>query len=218
MPARSPVIEFPCGRLASRDLADALRAAATLRLFDRGEFVVHQGDDPDFLGVVLSGRVKVVKHAPNGREVILHLLGPGTVFGVVPALDGQPYPASVVAVEPSEVGRVSTPRFLAILRSEPDLMVGMLRGFGQRMRAVAHAVVSAVTTEVPARLAANLLDAAAGTDEVRMTRQELADLCGTTVETAIRVTRGWQREGIVALSRGRIEIKDRARLQALAGR
>lgn len=218
MPARSPVIEFPCGRIASRDLADALRAAATSRSFGRGEFVVHQGDDPDFLGVVLRGRVKVVQHARNGREVILHFLGPGTVFGVIPALDGEPYPASVVAVEPSEVGRVPTPRFLAILRSDPDLMVEVLRGFGRRMRAVTHAVVSAVTTEVPARLAAGLLDTAGGTDVLRITRQELADLCGTTVETAIRVTREWERQGIVALSRGRIEIKDRARLQAAAGR
>lgn len=218
MPARSPVIEFPCGRLASRDLAETLRAAATPRSFERGEFIVHQGDGPDFLGVVLGGRVKVVKHAPNGREVILHLLGPGTVFGVVPALDGEPYPASVVAVEPSEVGRVPTPRFLAILRANPDMTVDLLRGLGRRMRAVTRAVVSAVTAEVPARLAAALLDAAAGADAVRMTRQELADLCGTTVETAIRVTRRWQREGVLALSRGRIEIKDRARLRALAGR
>ncbi len=218
MPARSPAIEFPCGRLASPDLAETLRAAATSRSYERGEFIVHQGDDPDFLGIVLGGRVKVVKHAPNGREVILHLLGPGAVFGVVPALDGEPYPASVVAMERSEVGRVPTSRFVEILRATPDMTVELLRGFGRRMRAVTRAVVSTVTAEVPARLAATLLAADPGTGEVRMTRQELADLCGTTVETAIRVTRRWQREGVVALSRGRIEIRDRARLRALAGR
>ncbi len=218
MGAPTSIVEFPCGRFASRRLVESLQTAAVPRSYARGEFIVHEGDAPDFLGVVLGGRVKVVKHAQTGREVILHLLGPGSVFGVVPVLDGQPYPASVVAVDDSEVGRVAAPKFLALLRSEPALASELLAGLGRRVRALSRAVVALISTEVSARLASALLEAAGEAGVARITRQELADLSGTTVETAIRVTRQWEREGLVALSRGRIQVRDRTRLTEVAGR
>lgn len=211
--------DAPCGELAGPSLMDALRRVAVVRPFERGAVLVREGDPPAFLGVVLAGRVKVTKAGAAGREVILHVMGPGKAFGVVPVLDGEPYPASVVAVEEGRFGRVDAAIFSRLLIADPRLALDVLRSFGRRLRLLAHVTQQASTSPVEARLASRLGELAAaqppGTP-VRVTRQELADLAGTTVETAIRVTRAWERDGIVALARGRIAIVEPEVLKTLA--
>ncbi len=206
-----------CGHLGGPALARALAEAARPHPFKRGDFIAREGDPPDRMGIVLSGRVKIVKHAPNGREVILRVLGPGQAFGVVPVLDRAPYPASVVMLEDGEVGRVDAPRFEAVLRTHPDLALEMMRAFSGRLRKLSQAVGESHTAPVRSRLAARLMDLAGDQRVVVVTRQELADLAGTTVETAIRTTRAWEQDGLVRLARGRIELLDPLALVHEAG-
>jgi CRP-like cAMP-binding protein len=219
MPAPSRPVEVPCGELVGPSLIAALRAVASPRPFARGDALAREGDPPAFLGLVIEGRVKVVKAGAAGREVILHVMDPGKSFGIVPVLDGEPYPASVIAVEDGRWGRVDADRFAAVLLAEPRMALDVLRSFGRRLRRLAHVMQQASTAPVEARVASRLMELAAplpaGAD-VRVTRQELADLAGTTVETAIRVTRAWEAEGLVALSRGRIAIRNPRGLRARA--
>ncbi|MBM4397368.1 MAG: Crp/Fnr family transcriptional regulator [Deltaproteobacteria bacterium] len=219
MPAPPRPSDAPCGELAGPSLIAALRKVAIARPFARGDVLVREGDPPAFLGLVLEGRVKIVKSGAGGREVILHVMGPDKSFGIVPVLDGEPYPASAVAVEDGRWGRVDAERFAAVLVAEPRIALDVLRSFGRRLRRLAHVTQQAATTPVEARIASRLVELSAplppGAD-VRVTRQELADLAGTTVETAIRVTRAWEQAGIVALSRGRIAIRDPRGLRARA--
>ena len=210
--------DVPCGSLGSPALLEALRPRATRHDVKRGEVLVRQGDPPDFLGIVLAGRVKVVKTSPDGRELIVHVVGPDKSFGIVPVLDGAPYPATVEAVEDATWGRVEAATFLEVLGQDAALALHVLRTFGGRLRRMADAMLQASTAHVANRLADRLLDLAGPGTEVQVTRQELADLAGTTVETAIRVTKAWEREGLVALSRGHITIRQREALALVAGR
>jgi CRP/FNR family transcriptional regulator len=205
------------GAPAGSPLGRRLAEVAVPKRLQRGDFFVHEGDPPDVLGVVLSGRVKVVTHAASGRDVILHVLGPGQVFGVVPVLDRRPYPASVIAVDDVEIGRVDATGFEGLLRRDPDLALSLLRTFAGRLRGLSAVMGVANTGDAGSRLAARLLDQAGAGTVAAITRQELADLAGTTVETAIRATRAWEREGVLRLSRGRIEIRDRRALGIRAG-
>ena len=187
--APPPPSEPPCGHLAGQALFDALRAVTPARPFARGDRLAAEGDPPAFLGLVLSGRVKIVKAGEGGRDLILHVVGEGKAFGIVPVLDGEPYPASVQAVEDGTWSRVEAARFFEVLGRDPRMALDVLRNFGRRLRRLAAMTQQASTTPVPVRLAARLRELAAGAAEVAVTRQELADLAGTTVETAIRVTK-----------------------------
>lgn len=212
-----PLVDFACGDIGSEEFSHALKGLAELRTYSRGDFIVHEGDEPRCLGIVISGRVKVFKTAANGREVILHLLRPKSLFGVIPVLDGGPYPASVVAMEDSEVGLISRHRFLHLLLERPEFALTLLQSFSRRLRGLTDSLVSSVASAVAARLAAKVLELAGTGRAVHITRQELADMVGTTVETAIRVTRAWEQAEIVRLSRGRIEVLSPCALKEIAG-
>lgn len=208
---------WPCGSVACGAVAQALRDAAEPIAFARGDWLVRQGDAPSEVGLVLSGRVKVVCHSEAGRPIIVKMLGPGEVFGAIPVLDGRKYPAGIEGQEPGEYGRVSAEAFQAILASQPTLAMQMLRSLSSRTRALTAAMVDQSAYEVDVRLARRLLEAARDTGVALLTRQELADLTGTTVETAIRITRRWEKAGLVQLSRGQIAVRCAADLRRIAG-
>lgn len=205
-----------CSGHACAQLRDALRKAAVPQTFRRGDVIVHQGDPPAFVGLVLEGRVKVVSHSAGGRDVTLEVLAEGQLFGLIPVLDGAPYPTAVVGVEDGVVGRVAAARFEGVLREEPGAALHLLRSLSARTRRLTEALTERCTADVQARLAHKLLDLAAGERTVAVTRQELAELAGTTVETAIRTTRRWERDQLVRLGRGCLSIEDPPGLARIA--
>jgi len=213
--ARSLEGQVPCGRLASPSLQQLLRALGETRPFQRGERLVEEGDPPAHLGLVLDGQVRIVRLGAGGRDLTLHRAGPGQAFGLIPALDRAPYPASVEGLVPGHWCRVESRRFLEALQQHPDLALEALTGFGQRIRHLVTVSQENSLARVPCRIAARLLEAAGTDGEAIITRQELADLAGTTVETAIRTTRQWEKLGWVRLHRGRITLLDPGALASL---
>ncbi|HOU54331.1 MAG TPA: Crp/Fnr family transcriptional regulator [Myxococcota bacterium] len=207
---------LPCGQLTSPALLRLLLEIGEDRSFRRGERLVEEGDPPALLGVVREGRVRIARLGADGRDLTLHVVGPGEAFGIIPALDGAPYPASVEAMTDGRWSRVWSRRFLEALRGDSNLALEALRTFGGRIRHLIAVGHENAMTPVPNRLASRLLEMAVQEVEVRLTRRELADLAGTTVETAIRITRQWERQGWVSLARGRITIRNREALASLA--
>jgi CRP-like cAMP-binding protein len=199
---------WPCGSIACGAIAQALHEAAQPLAYARGDWLVRQGDAPTAVGLVLSGRVKVVCQTDAGRSIIVKLLGPGEVFGTIPVLDGRCYPAGIEGQEPGVYGRVSAEAFQEILANQPGLAMQMLRSLSSRTRELTAAMVDQSAFEVDVRLARRLLEVAGSDAVAQVTRQELADLTGTTVETAIRITRRWQQSGLVQLSRGQIVLRN----------
>ena len=189
------------------------------------EYVFMEGDPAHWLYVVKTGRVKIVRQSRAGRDVVLELLGPGEVFGGVAVIEQRPYPASAQAMEASTVIRIPAPTILALSERHPSLIREMALMIGRRLRAAHDSVKSLAVDPVEARLAARLLRLAEsdGTRGPRglalpfhLTRQSLADMTGTTVETTIRVVSRWLKEGLVEDVDGRLVIRDVEALRAVA--
>ena len=159
-----------------------------------------EGDAARWLYVVKSGHVKIVRQSRAGKDVVLDLLGPGEIFGGVAVIERRPYPASAVASEASVVLKIPAEPMIAVAERYPAFIREMALMIGRRLRDAHDSVKALAVDPVEARLAATLLRLA-GREGVpagrgmrlpyHLTRQSLADMSGTTVETAIRILGRW---------------------------
>ena len=208
--------------------ARELTALATVTRGDRyraREFVFMEGEPADWFCVVRSGRVKILRASRGGKEVVLELLGPGEPFGGVAVIERRPYPASAQATEASVVLKIPREPIIALSERHPGLIREMALMIGRRLRAAHESVRSLAGDPVEARLAAALLRLAerdgtrgpAGiTLPFTLTRQSLADMTGTTVETTIRIMSRWQKDRLVGDESGRLVLLDPSALREIA--
>jgi CRP/FNR family transcriptional regulator len=212
--------------LPARDLA-ALAAAARDTAYAAREYVFLEGEPATSFCLVKQGHVKIVRHAKTGKDVVLELLGPGEAFGGVAVIERRPYPASAQTTERTIVTKIPQDVIVPLAERHPSIVRAMALMIGQRLRAAHESVTALASDPVEARLAGVLLRIAdregirrAGTVTLPMqlTRQSLADMTGTTVETAIRVLGRWQRDGVLRDDDGHLVIRSvealRARLDA----
>ncbi len=213
---------FQCLKPAEREL---LVPVCRLQVFERGETVFSEGSPARDLCFVVLGQVKVVK-AAGGRDVILGLFGPGEPVGAVASFEGLPFPASAVAMEPSTVLFVRERDFFALVDRQPEMTRRLLQGLVVRQLELTRRLADMVGS-VEYRVARMFLALAGrvGRKEgkgtaipLALSRQEIADLAGTTVETAIRVMSRWGKEGLVATREDGFLVPDVAALERLAGR
>jgi CRP/FNR family transcriptional regulator, nitrogen oxide reductase regulator len=168
-----------------------------------------------------------LRAARGGKEVVLELLGPGEPFGGVAVIERRPYPASAQATEASVVLKIPREPIVALSERHPGVIREMALMIGRRLRAAHESVRSLAADPVEARLAAALLrlaerDGERGPNGVtlpyHLTRQSLADMIGTTVETTIRIVSRWQKDRLVRDEGGRLLLADPEALRALADR
>jgi len=181
-----------------------LAPVCRVRGYDRGEAVFEEGEPATDLCFVLIGQVKVVKAAP-GRDVILGLFGPGEPVGAVAVFEGKKYPASAFALEPSSILRIPEREFFATIDAHPEMTRRLLQGLMLRQFEITRRLTD-LTGPVEWRIARLFVmlaerlgrrHGAAVTIPLALSRQEIADLTATTVESAIRVMSRWGREGLV---------------------
>jgi CRP-like cAMP-binding protein len=224
----TPVAELLQGSPLFRALAGAdrerLAEVSSSRSYDKGEVIFSEGDPSDHLYAIVSGRVKVVKVLPSGREVILEIFGPGDPLGAVVAYEGRPFPATAVATERVTCLLVRCASFFALMERHPSLVRGFLTGLTQRLVELTRRIPEVAGGRVETRLAHLFLKLAnkmgrPGAEgvsiPVALSRQELADLAGTTVETCIRVMSRWGKEGVLRTERDGFLLADRAALEQL---
>lgn len=201
----------------NEDELSALAGLAAERSFQPDEFILWEGDEPDYFYVVAEGQVKVVKNSSTGREFIIAFFGPGEMFGEVAVFEGKPYPASAQATSACRILAIKRQSFLDFLATRPQVALRIINILGGRLRDAQGRLKDFAGERVEQRLARILLMLASRMgNTLRFTRQELADMAGTTTETAIRVTGGLSERGIISTSRGQIIIADEAKLKALA--
>jgi CRP-like cAMP-binding protein len=203
-----------------------LAAVSVARSYAKGETIFSEGDPPDFLVTIVSGRVKVVKTLPSGKEIILEIFGPGDPVGAVVAYEGRPYPASAVAIEPAACILVRRREFFALLEDHPTFVRGFLTGMAGRIVELTRRIPEVAGGRVETRFAHLFLKLAARVGQphpagrfvpIPLSRQELADLTGTTTETCIRVMSRWGKAGIVSTQRDGFVVRNEAELERLAG-
>ena len=215
MPANRIADFLKAGTIFADLPAEDIVALATIAREDRyqaREYIFAEGDAPAWFWLVRSGRVKILRQSRDGKDVVLELLGPGEPFGGVAAIEGRPYPASAQAVETSTVVRIPPQPIVALAQRHPTIVREMALMLGRRLRTAHDSVKSLASAPVEARLAATLIRLAESEGvpdqrglvlPFRLTRQTLADMTGTTVETTIRVLGRWLKKGILSEEDGR---------------
>ena len=205
---------------------EALGAVAVQESYRPRDFVFMESDPARWFCLVKTGRVKIVRHSRTGKDVVLELVGPGEIFGGVAVLEQRPYPAAAQATEPTVVLKIPAEAVNALTERHPTLIKELALMIGRRLRQAHDSVKSLSVDPVEARLAAALLRLAEreGTRSTRgltlpfhLTRQSLADMTGTTVETTIRIVSRWLKEGLLADDGARLRVVDVEALRALAG-
>jgi CRP-like cAMP-binding protein len=200
----------------------AVAAATRERAVAAGKTLFSEDEPADALWAVKDGLVHIIKFGPEGREIVLEVIPPGELFGAVAALESRCYPASAVAAEASHVWCVPASLARELCQKHPTLRLAILDQVTGRLREAHDRLRSIALERVEQRLARILLGLGAkigqrrgAVVELNVSRQELADMIGSTVETTIRITSKWQQAGLIRSSRHRIALSDPKGLQQI---
>ncbi len=199
-----------------------LARIAVKKFFRRGEIVFAEGDPGIGFHIITSGRIKVYKTSPDGKEQILHIMSQGEPFGEVPVFTGQRFPAYAEAL--SDTNTLFIPRndFIDLIRAEPSVALSMLSVLSMRLKGFTGLIEGLSLREVPGRLAAYLLylsEGDGGADDVNLeiSKTQLASILGTIPETLSRILARMTKEGTVESDDKRhIRICDRTAVEELA--
>lgn len=190
--------------LLSADECTALSKACTVRSVPAKKVVFHEGDEGNNAYLVLSGRIAMVKSSPNGKELMVELIPVGSLFGIVALLNQGPYPLTARTQVGSDLLILSRTAIAPFLARNPVFQQGMVQVITSRLRstqnlarALAH---DHVDTRVASILLASLSEDCVLPASIAITRTELADLTGMTIETASRVMKAFERDGLLDLS------------------
>ena len=211
-------------RLASDDRQHVAKVA-TVREYEKGALVFSEGDASDQLYTVLSGRVKVFKTTTRGTDVILEIFGPGDPLGAVAVYESRAYPASAIAIEPTTCLLIPRTAFFSLLELHPTMVRSLLSGLTHRLVELTNRLAELSGGRVEARLARFFLKLATDIGQRRqegtfiplaLSRQEIADMIGTTIETSIRVMSRWGKDDLIHTEKDGFLLLDRPALEAIA--
>jgi CRP/FNR family transcriptional regulator len=217
--------ETPSFRRLSAEDRQRVASVARVKSFGKGETVFAEAEPSDFFYSVASGRVKVVKMLPTGKEVILEVFGAGEPLGAVAVYEGRPFPASAVAMEDTSCILIPRAAFFSLLEEHPTLVRGILTGLTLRLIELTKRLAELSGGRVEARFARLFLKLAHDIGKphtdgtfvaMPLSRQELADMTGTTIETCIRIMSRWGKDEIVRTEKDGFTVIDATTLRALA--
>jgi CRP-like cAMP-binding protein len=202
-----------------------LSSVAHVRSYARSDTLFREGDPSDAFYTIVSGRVKIFKILPSGKEVILEIFGAGDPLGAIAAYEGRPFPASAVALEDTTCLILPRGAFFAMLEQHPSLVRGLLSGMTQRLIELTNRLAELSGGRIETRLARLFLKLADNSGRpdrgglfiaMPLSRQELADLTGTTIETCIRIMSRWGKQNVLLTEKDGFLVVDRAALEQAA--
>jgi CRP/FNR family cyclic AMP-dependent transcriptional regulator len=191
----------------------------------RGEHLFLEGQDGDRLYVVLDGKIKLTRAAVDGRENLWSVLGPGEMFGELSLFDPRPRTATASAVTDATLAALAHDALRPWLLERPEVSMHMLQALAQRLRRANDVVADLVFTDVPGRVAKNLLDLADRFGEQErdglhvhhdLTQEELAQLVGASRETVNKALADFAARGWLQISARSVLILDTERLRKRA--
>ncbi len=187
----------------------------TEEAFEKDDYIFTEGDSPTWFCIVKEGNIKMVKHSPSGKEMIIAVMKPGDAIGEVAVFDGGTYPATAQGMGKGLVLKIPRRDFISILKRYPSIALEIIGDLGRKLRAAFNVARELRGERVEGRIAMVLLKLAGkvGTPyeggvmlTMPVTRQEIADMVGSTIETTIRVISRFKKKGIVKDSKGKMII------------
>jgi CRP/FNR family transcriptional regulator len=190
---------------------------AVPRRFDGGEVVFREGDQSDTCYIVRTGRCRAIREHPDGRSITLAQFGPGDIFGELAMFDDESRSATVEAIDPTEATAILGADMRRLLHQHPDIAVKLISSLGRRLRETNERLARQSFQTVQSRVAAvlvQLAEAEAGDGDVLITstQADLAQLAGSSRESASRFLAVLERAGIITQGRGKLVIHDREAL------
>lgn len=204
---------------------ETVARAASVRSYGKGLTIFEEGEPSDAFYTIASGRVKIFKMLPSGKDLILEVFGTGDPLGAVAAYAGRPFPASAVAIEDTTCLVIPRPDFFKLLEQHPTLVRGLLLGLTHRLVELTNRLAELSGGTIERRFARLFLKLASemGRRErggtfvpLSLTRQELADMTGTTIETCIRIMSRWGKQNVVRTDKDGFVVLDSGALQTVA--
>ncbi len=194
---------------------EQVRLQVRERRYPARKVLFREGEPAEFLWALRAGEVRILRTTGDGRVMALETIQPGEIFGAVAALEGNAYPATAETTVESAVWRLPRISLLGLLRTEPHLTREILSIVARRLRGAHTRLRSLAYDPADVRLAQALLRSARD-GEAHVTRRELAEAAGTTIETAIRVLRRFEQAGLVKGEVHHVHILDGDGLGAVA--
>ncbi len=207
------------GAVIFRDLTDAefdpVIAAANLRELGDGAYFFMEEDPAAIAFVLIEGKVKLTQVTPDGQQVILGYLVPGRVFGIIAILKDVAYPVSAESVGKCRALAWDRPTMNRLMEQSPRLALNALRIMAGQIREFQNRVRELSTQRVEQRVARAVLRLARQSGrkteqgvliDLPLSRQDLAEMTGTTLFTVSRVFKEWEKRGLVASKRQQVMI------------
>lgn len=230
----SPASALPQGQLAQIPLLNILSGQDRQRVlheltearYGKGEFIFREGDPTEYFHIVKEGTVKCVKSNPDGKECTLKMLMPGDLFCCdAAAFDGSRHPGTAQPMGDVSILRMSKKAYFEMLRRSPDAALEVIKYLGNRLNEAQEKAKVLALERADQRLAALLVELGArnGIKEsqgirlpMRLTREDMANMVGTTTETVIRIMSRFKQDDLVTGTANRLVIRDLDRLKAIA--
>ena len=222
---RSIVANVPIFAAFSGDDLDAiLREARSIR-YPKDSSVIDQGSEAHSFFVLLHGHLRVEKTTPHGQQIVVRYVSAGELFGVAQAMALKQYPATAIAVVDSVVLSWPSSLWPKLTAQFPALAAGALQTVGSRLQETQARVLEMSSEQVEQRVAHALLRLAkqAGRKvehgieiDFPISRQDVAEMTGTTLHTVSRILSAWEQQGLVEGGRQRIVLRDPHRLFGIA--
>jgi CRP-like cAMP-binding protein len=203
----------------------SLLTASRVRMAAAREVVAAEGDAADFAALVQIGHLKLTRSAPDGTDVIVRYIGPGDPFAAIAVLPAARFPVTATAVSPARLLVWNAVDMRTLSDRIPRLKTNLMSAMSGHMTGALTRMQELTSERVPRRVANALLRLARDSGERTpagwrilhpLTRQELADLTGTTLFTVSRLVSGWESEGLLRTSRGAMTVVDPDGLEAAA--
>ena len=210
--------------ISSADLDVILGEARSIR-FPKNSAVFQQGEDAHSFFVLLHGHVRASKTTPAGDQIVVRYVATGETFGVAPAIGLKHYPATAIAVDDSIVLAWPTAIWPRLAAQFPALATNTLQTVGARLQETHTKVIEISTQQVERRIAHALLRLVKQSGrkvehgveiDFPISRQDIAQMTGTTLHTVSRTLSAWEEQGLVEGSRQRIVIREPHKLFTIA--
>lgn len=201
-------------------LAEKLAETARMKTIEKGTIIFHAHEPADGFYSVATGKVRIYRSSPSGKEQIIHVFGPGRAFAEVPMFQGTDFPASAQALEKSTVLYVPRAGFMRLIGEHPDLAMSTIALLAARLRTLVGQVSALSLKEVPARLSSYLLLMKSAqkenTLELDLPKGQIAAYLGTIQETLSRILKRMTEQGLIKVEGKRVTLLDLDRLELLA--
>jgi CRP-like cAMP-binding protein len=223
--SRSLLQGVPMFRAMPDHALDQALQRAQAFLLKEGDAVFRQGEPVQNFFVLLSGHLKVIQTTPDGEQVVVRYVNPGDVFGIARAMGRTNYPATATAVQESLAVAWPAQEWDALISGNAQFASSALQTVGQRLQDAHSRIRELSTEEVEQRVARAIVrlvhESGEPTDDgvlinFPITRQDIAEMTGTTLHTVSRLLSQWKEQGLVDTGRRRVLVRDADKLRRLA--